>query len=250
MARVAGALRASASAPGDRVVAYMPNMPQTVIAFLACASIGAVWSSCSPDMGADARARPLPPDRAQGAVRGRRLPLQRQVASTGAPPVEELLAQAAHACERVVPARAPERATRPRGRPARSDWNATCEGRRRAARASSCGCRSTTRCGSSTPPAPPGLPKAIVHGHGGIVLTHLKTPQPCSYDLRRRRPHLLFPRAPAGSCGTCWSAACVAARTVVLLRRQPGLARRRARCGASSTSSGSTLLRLRRGLPR
>jgi len=36
---------------GDRVVAYMPSMPETVIAFLACASIGAVWSSCSPDFG-------------------------------------------------------------------------------------------------------------------------------------------------------------------------------------------------------
>lgn len=36
---------------GDRVVAYMPNIPETIVAFLACASIGAVWSSCSPDFG-------------------------------------------------------------------------------------------------------------------------------------------------------------------------------------------------------
>ncbi len=36
---------------GDRVVAYMPNLPETVIAFLACASLGAIWSSCSPDFG-------------------------------------------------------------------------------------------------------------------------------------------------------------------------------------------------------
>ena len=35
-------------------------------------------------------------------------------------------------------------------------------------------CRSTTRCGSSTRAARPGLPKAIVHGHGGILLEHLK----------------------------------------------------------------------------
>lgn len=40
--------------PGDRVVAYMPNIPETVVAFLACASIGAVWSVCAPDMGAPA----------------------------------------------------------------------------------------------------------------------------------------------------------------------------------------------------
>ena len=37
---------------GDRVVAYVPNVPEALIAFLACASIGAVWSSCSPDFGA------------------------------------------------------------------------------------------------------------------------------------------------------------------------------------------------------
>jgi acetoacetyl-CoA synthetase len=37
--------------PGDRVVAFMPNVPQTAVAFLACASLGAVWSVCSADMG-------------------------------------------------------------------------------------------------------------------------------------------------------------------------------------------------------
>jgi acetoacetyl-CoA synthetase len=36
---------------GDRVAAYMPNVPETMIAFLACSSIGAVWSVCAPDMG-------------------------------------------------------------------------------------------------------------------------------------------------------------------------------------------------------
>lgn len=51
VASVAGALRAMEVQPGDRVVGYMPNIPATLIAFLACASLGAVWSSCSPDMG-------------------------------------------------------------------------------------------------------------------------------------------------------------------------------------------------------
>lgn len=37
--------------PGDRIAAMLPNMPQTIIAMLACTSIGAVWSSCSPDFG-------------------------------------------------------------------------------------------------------------------------------------------------------------------------------------------------------
>jgi acetoacetyl-CoA synthetase len=36
---------------GDRVVAYLPNVPEALIAFLACASLGAIWSSCSPDFG-------------------------------------------------------------------------------------------------------------------------------------------------------------------------------------------------------
>ncbi|MET0961612.1 MAG: acetoacetate--CoA ligase [Noviherbaspirillum sp.] len=48
---VANTLRALGLGPGDRVVAYLPNIPETAIAFLACASIGAIWSSCSPDMG-------------------------------------------------------------------------------------------------------------------------------------------------------------------------------------------------------
>jgi acetoacetyl-CoA synthetase len=42
------------SRTGDRVVGYLPNMPETVVAFLACASIGAVWSSCAPEFGAAA----------------------------------------------------------------------------------------------------------------------------------------------------------------------------------------------------
>jgi len=48
---VAAVLRDMGIQRGDRVVSYMPNIPQTVMAFLACASIGAVWSSCSPDFG-------------------------------------------------------------------------------------------------------------------------------------------------------------------------------------------------------
>ncbi len=48
----AAGLRALGVGPGDRVVAYMPNIPETIVAFLASASIGAIWSSCSPDFGA------------------------------------------------------------------------------------------------------------------------------------------------------------------------------------------------------
>jgi acetoacetyl-CoA synthetase len=51
VASVADALRELGVRRGDRVAALLPNIPEAVIAFLACASIGAVWSSCSPDFG-------------------------------------------------------------------------------------------------------------------------------------------------------------------------------------------------------
>jgi acetoacetyl-CoA synthetase len=51
VSRFAQALSAHGIKPGDRVVGYMPNLPETVIACLAAAAIGAVWSSCSPDFG-------------------------------------------------------------------------------------------------------------------------------------------------------------------------------------------------------
>ena len=51
VARAAAGLRALGVGEGDRVVAYLPNIPETVVAFLATASLGAIWSSCSPDFG-------------------------------------------------------------------------------------------------------------------------------------------------------------------------------------------------------
>src|SRR3954454_12508976 len=47
--RIAAGLRELGVERGDRVVAYMPNLPETIAAFLACASLGAPWSSCSAD---------------------------------------------------------------------------------------------------------------------------------------------------------------------------------------------------------
>jgi acetoacetyl-CoA synthetase len=47
-------LRAQGVQPGDRVAAYLPNVPEAMVAFLATASLGAVWSICAPDMGAHA----------------------------------------------------------------------------------------------------------------------------------------------------------------------------------------------------
>ncbi|MCZ7658826.1 MAG: acetoacetate--CoA ligase [Xanthobacteraceae bacterium] len=51
VSRLQQALRASGVGPGDRVAAMLPNLPETIALMLATASIGAIWSSCSPDFG-------------------------------------------------------------------------------------------------------------------------------------------------------------------------------------------------------
>jgi acetoacetyl-CoA synthetase len=51
VAACASALRAAGVGPGDRVAAVLPNIPEAVIAMLATASLGALWTSCSPDFG-------------------------------------------------------------------------------------------------------------------------------------------------------------------------------------------------------
>ncbi|MET0559482.1 MAG: acetoacetate--CoA ligase [Solirubrobacterales bacterium] len=52
VAACAAGLRSLGVGRGDRVVAYLPNIPEAIVGFLASASIGAIWSSCSPDFGA------------------------------------------------------------------------------------------------------------------------------------------------------------------------------------------------------
>jgi len=51
VARMHRALAAAGVRAGDRVCAVVPNMPETIVCFLATASLGAIWSSCSPDFG-------------------------------------------------------------------------------------------------------------------------------------------------------------------------------------------------------
>ena len=51
VSRLAQALRAAGVQAGDRVAGYLPNLPEAMMAMLAAASIGAIWSSCSPDFG-------------------------------------------------------------------------------------------------------------------------------------------------------------------------------------------------------
>jgi acetoacetyl-CoA synthetase len=51
VARARTGLRRLGVGEGDRVVAYLPNIPETLVAFLACASLGAVWATCPPEFG-------------------------------------------------------------------------------------------------------------------------------------------------------------------------------------------------------
>src|SRR5207237_9643980 len=50
-ARVAAALECEGIKQGDRVAAYLANLPETIIAMLGTTALGAIWSSCSPDFG-------------------------------------------------------------------------------------------------------------------------------------------------------------------------------------------------------
>jgi acetoacetyl-CoA synthetase len=51
VAQLAGALRNAGVTQGDRVAGFVPNVPETIVAMLAASSLGAIWSSCSPDFG-------------------------------------------------------------------------------------------------------------------------------------------------------------------------------------------------------
>ena len=51
VSRMAMALKASGLAAGDRVAAFVPNLPEAIVAMLGATSFGAAWSSCSPDFG-------------------------------------------------------------------------------------------------------------------------------------------------------------------------------------------------------
>jgi acetoacetyl-CoA synthetase len=54
VARARAGLERLGVGPGDRVVAYLPNIPETLVAFLATASMGAIWATCAPEFGARA----------------------------------------------------------------------------------------------------------------------------------------------------------------------------------------------------
>ncbi len=196
VAATAAGLRRLGVERGDRVAAYLPNVPETVIGFLATASIGAVWSSCAPEFGVSSvvdRFQQIEPkvllavegyryggrwhDRreAVASIRGR-LPTLQATVLVPAPGQKGAGATAAAPGTTAAPgatAAAPGTSAAPGGTVTWADLLGTAD---------------------KPDPAPTfervpfehplwilyssgttGLPKPIVQGHGGIVLEHLKS---------------------------------------------------------------------------
>lgn len=174
---LAASLRGLGVGAGDRVVSYMPNTPEAVIAFLACASIGAIWSSCSPDMGVSVvldRFQQIEP-KVLFAVDGYGYNGKRFDRDAL---VDELIA-ALPTLEHVIHVPGADGAALPAW-PHVHAWYALVAQPAEL---------SFTRLPFDHPlwvvysSGTTGLPKAMVHGHGGIVLTHLKTNQ-LQHDVR------------------------------------------------------------------
>ena len=167
-------LQAAGVVPGDRVCAYLPNAPETVVALLACASVGAIWSVCSPDMGPVAvldRFRQIAPKvllAVDGQVWGgvahdRRAVLHEVLA--GLPSVAHVVL-----LPRLSAAIAPaDFATSGRAAHAFADWTSGDAGDWQPAWLPFDHPLWIVYSSGTT-----GLPKPIVHGHGGVILEALK----------------------------------------------------------------------------
>jgi len=165
VASLAAHYRRLGVARGDRICAFMPNTPQTVVAFLAAASIGAVWSVCSPDMGPVAvldRFRQIEPTLLVGC----------DGYVYGGTPHDRLALLQAMAKE--LPSLKQVLLWRNLGGALPAGWldfdALTCDDAQLQAEPLPFDHPLWIVYSSGTT----GLPKAIVHGHGGVVLEHLK----------------------------------------------------------------------------
>jgi len=167
---VAAALRGMGVRAGDRVVSFMPNIPETVVAFLACASLGAIWSSCAPDMGPRAvvdRFRQIEPKvlfAVDGYAYGGK-PFDRRAV------LAEIVA-ALPTLERLVLLPYLDASVRPEAFANGVAWASLLE---HAAPLEFAQLDFDHPLWIVYSSGTTGVPKAIVHGHGGIVMEHLKT---------------------------------------------------------------------------
>ncbi len=213
-AAFAARLRALGIGPGDRVASYLPNRAETVIAFLACASIGAIWSSCAPDMGPSVvldRFRQIAP---------KLLLATDSYAYNGRPHdrgsvVATLLAE-------LPSVRTVVHVPGPAGDAPPALWRDVLPWSVAIAEPAEL---AFTRLPFDHPlwivysSGTTGLPKALVHGHGGIVLTHLKT-MALQHDLRPG-DRLLFLGSPGWIVWNLQAGALLVGATIVLVDGHP-----------------------------